>query len=200
MGGDMKYDGWLALKVPEVKDEAAAKKVKATLGGINGVKQVVVYPKQESIAVQFDAAGRLTSEQLIDKLNNAGLKADTALTPDRPRASQSTNQTMSTMRLVQATSADPHAGMEMDHSKMNMPGNAVPPMDHGAMHHADVGHGAMAHMMGCGMCMEMMGMSRMNGMSMQGMSNGVRGGMSRGAAVTGRGYGGGSASGRGRGC
>jgi copper chaperone CopZ len=75
MGGNMQYGGWLALKAPEVKDEAAAKKVKATLSGIKGVKQVVTYPQQQSVAVQFDAQGKLTTRDLVDALAKAGVKA-----------------------------------------------------------------------------------------------------------------------------
>jgi copper chaperone CopZ len=199
MRGDMKYDGWLALKVPDVKDDAVAKKVKQTLGGIKGVKQVVVFPKQQTIGVQFESAGGLTSGQLIGKLNDAGLKAGTALPAEPPPASKSTNRIRPAARIAQATPADPHAGMEMDHSKMEMPNQTAASMDHGAMNHAGMDHGAMGHMMcGCSMCMQMMGMARMNGMSM-GMANGVPAGMSRGAPATGRGYGG-VYNGRGCGC
>ena len=75
MGGDMQYAGWLALKVPEAKDETAAKKAEEALTKLTGVKQVVTYPKQQSIGVQFDAKGKLTSETLIDALAAAGIKA-----------------------------------------------------------------------------------------------------------------------------
>lgn len=201
MGGDiMKYDGWLALKVPEAKDEAAAKKAKEALTGVKGVKQVAVYPKQQTVIVQFDSAGRLTSEQLIDRLNEAGLRADTAFTAQPRPDSRSTNETRTTTRIAQATQADPHAGMEMDHSKMDMPNHTAPSMDHSAMAHADM-HGSMGHMMGgCSMCMQMMAMSGMPAMSMSGMGHGAPAAVYQGAPALRRGYGGGIRSGRGCGC
>ena len=75
MGGNMKYNAWLVLKAPEVKDEAAAKKAEEALRTLEGIKQVVTYPKQQSIGVQFEAKGKLTSAALIDALSEAGIKA-----------------------------------------------------------------------------------------------------------------------------
>jgi copper chaperone CopZ len=75
MGGGMRYDGWLALQVPDVKDEAKAKQVKEVLGKLKGVKQAVAYPAQQSVGVQFTSDGKLTSQQLIDALDEAGFKA-----------------------------------------------------------------------------------------------------------------------------
>ena len=77
MGGDMKYDGWLALKAPSVKDEANAKKVKETLKVVEGIHQVAVYPAQGAIGVQFSAKGKLTTKEVIDRLAKAGVEAAT---------------------------------------------------------------------------------------------------------------------------
>lgn len=77
MGGNMRYDGWLALKVPDVKDESKAKQVKEALSKIKGVRQVATYPKQQSIGVQFGPEGKVTSRQLIDTLEEAGFEAKT---------------------------------------------------------------------------------------------------------------------------
>lgn len=75
MGGDMKYDGWLALKAPQAKDQATAKQVKQTLGKLSGVKQVIVYPQHSLIGVQFEAKGDLKSDELISALQDARIEA-----------------------------------------------------------------------------------------------------------------------------
>ncbi len=75
MGGNMHYGGWLALKVPELKDDATAKQVKEVLSKVAGVKQVAAYPAQHSVGIAFDAKGNLTSAQVIDLLAKAGIKA-----------------------------------------------------------------------------------------------------------------------------
>ena len=76
MGGNMHYEGWLALKVPEVKDETVAKKAKEALEKVAGVKSVVVYPQQQSIGIQFDAKAKLTTRELIDALSKVEIKAE----------------------------------------------------------------------------------------------------------------------------
>jgi copper chaperone CopZ len=75
MGSSMHYAGWLSLKVPDVKNEASAEKAKKALAELKGIKQVVAYPKQQSIGVQFTESGKLSSHDLIDALDKAGLKA-----------------------------------------------------------------------------------------------------------------------------
>ncbi|MEX2140684.1 MAG: heavy metal-associated domain-containing protein [Pirellulales bacterium] len=75
MGGSMRYGGWLALKVPAANDQAIANEAKATLGKLAGVKQVVVYPQHRLIGVQFDAKGKLKSEELISALQSARIEA-----------------------------------------------------------------------------------------------------------------------------
>lgn len=76
MGGDMQYGGWLVLKVPKLDDDAAAKQVKEILSKVAGVKRVATYPTQHSVGVEFDAKGDLTSRELIEALDGAGIKAD----------------------------------------------------------------------------------------------------------------------------
>lgn len=75
MGGNLKYGGWLALKVDELKDATAGKAVKETLAKVEGVKAVAVYPKQKAVGVQFAGKGNVTDRQLIDALTEAGYHA-----------------------------------------------------------------------------------------------------------------------------
>lgn len=77
MGGSMHYGGWLALSVPSVVDEKSGKSVQDTLSKVPGVAKVSVYPKQHTVAVQFAGQGNATSQQLIEALAAAGVKAST---------------------------------------------------------------------------------------------------------------------------
>ncbi len=76
MGGNMRYGGWLALKVHNLIDDATAKQVKEALSDLAGVERVVAYPERHSVAIAFGAQGDLTSGQLIDALDGAGIKAE----------------------------------------------------------------------------------------------------------------------------
>ncbi len=76
MGGDMHYSGWLALNVPDLKDDATAKQVKDVLSKVEGVKQVATYPAKHSVGIAFATKGDLTSTQLIDVLTKAGIEAE----------------------------------------------------------------------------------------------------------------------------
>jgi copper chaperone CopZ len=75
MGGGMHYHASLALKVAGVKDAAAGQPAKDALGKVPGVANVFVYPQQEAVAIDFAKDGNLTSQQLIDVLAKAGMKA-----------------------------------------------------------------------------------------------------------------------------
>jgi copper chaperone CopZ len=77
MGGNMHYTGWLSMKVPELKDEASAAKVKSALESQKGVKRVVVYPVQHAVNIEFAADGKVTTQQLIDAVKEAGVVATT---------------------------------------------------------------------------------------------------------------------------
>ncbi|MBI3464163.1 MAG: heavy-metal-associated domain-containing protein [Planctomycetes bacterium] len=77
MGGNMKYAGWLALRIPELRDDATARAAKDALSKLPGVTRVAAYPAQHSLSVEFGAQGAVTSRQLIDALAAAGLKAET---------------------------------------------------------------------------------------------------------------------------
>ncbi len=75
MGGQMRYGGWLALKVPEIGGEGNADKAKAALAKVKGVATVSAYVPQKSIGVSFAGQGSVTSTQLIEALKEAGLEA-----------------------------------------------------------------------------------------------------------------------------
>ncbi len=75
MGRSMHYQASLALKVPELKDDAAAEKAKSALGDVPGVATVYAYPQQQSLAVRFNGAGKVTTAELIAALKKAGFEA-----------------------------------------------------------------------------------------------------------------------------
>src|SRR6476620_7071765 len=75
MSAGMRYGGWLALKVPAVKDQASGDKVKEVLSKVDGVKSVAVYPAQQSAGVLLAGSGTLTSKQLIEALGKEGIDA-----------------------------------------------------------------------------------------------------------------------------
>ena len=76
MGGGSHYAGWLALKVPDVKDAASGKKVTDAAGKVAGVKRAVAYPQQHSVGIEFSPDGSLTSQQLIEALGKDDIKAE----------------------------------------------------------------------------------------------------------------------------
>lgn len=76
MGSNLHYDGWLALKAPEITDKASAEKAKEALSEMEGVKRVSVYPSKHSLGVQFEEDGELTSQELVEKLAAAGFTAE----------------------------------------------------------------------------------------------------------------------------
>jgi copper chaperone CopZ len=75
MGRGMHYQASLALKVPDLKDDAAAEKAKSALSDVSGVAAVYAYPQQQSIAVRFQPTGKLTTADLIAALKKAGIEA-----------------------------------------------------------------------------------------------------------------------------
>jgi copper chaperone CopZ len=75
MGRGMRYEASLALKVPGVKDDAAAERAKAALAEVPGVAAVYAYPQQESVAVRFGGTGKTTTAELIVALKKAGFDA-----------------------------------------------------------------------------------------------------------------------------
>jgi copper chaperone CopZ len=75
MGRGMQYSGWLALQVPLVKDESSGKKVKEALSGVKGIKQVTVYPSQKAIGILFSSDGKVTTQDVIERLAKAEIEA-----------------------------------------------------------------------------------------------------------------------------
>jgi copper chaperone CopZ len=75
MGRGMHYQASLALKVPELKDAAAAEKAKTALMQVTGVAAVYAYPQQQSVTVQFQPSGKLATADLIAALKQVGLEA-----------------------------------------------------------------------------------------------------------------------------
>ena len=76
MGGDMKYSGWLALQVADLKesDDAEWDRLKDALGKVEGVKQVVAYKSKSGVGVRFATKGELTSLKLITAMTDSGFK------------------------------------------------------------------------------------------------------------------------------
>lgn len=111
MGKDMRYGGILVLSIPGVKDEAAGKKAEAALGKVEGVAKVTLYPQQQAVSIGFTDTGKVTSKQLIEALEPAGLKGNQYATASAP-ATNGQNGSM----------AD-HAGMAMGNG--GMPGPAM---------------------------------------------------------------------------
>ena len=76
MGGDMKYSGWLALEVADLKetDDAEWDRLKDALGKVEGVKQVVAYKAKSGVGVRFAPKGELTTVKLIAAVTDAGFK------------------------------------------------------------------------------------------------------------------------------
>lgn len=76
MGRDMRYAGWLALKVVEVneRDDGFWERLKDALGKIPGVKQVSIFKPQSGVGVRFEEKGELTSNRLIAALAESGFK------------------------------------------------------------------------------------------------------------------------------
>jgi len=75
MGGNMRYAGWLALKVPGVDAASAGDKARSTLMQVKGVSAVAVYPQQSAVGVAFAKDGKATTADLLDALKNAGFEA-----------------------------------------------------------------------------------------------------------------------------
>ena len=75
MGADMQYTGSLALSVPSVKDEKQAQLAEQSLSKVPGVSKITTYPKQGVVAVAFSERGKVTSDELIAALEEAGLEA-----------------------------------------------------------------------------------------------------------------------------
>lgn len=76
MGANMHYGSWLALKAPDLKDDATAKKAKEVVGKVAGVKAAEAFPARRIVEVQFAAEGKATTADLIDALTGAGIKAE----------------------------------------------------------------------------------------------------------------------------
>lgn len=74
MGPKMQYGGLLLLSVEGIKDKAAGKKVTSALMNVKGVGKVMVDPRQEAVGILFASKGKVTSKQLIEALEKAGLK------------------------------------------------------------------------------------------------------------------------------
>ncbi|MGQ0634818.1 MAG: cation transporter [Planctomycetaceae bacterium] len=107
MGGNMRYGGWLSLKVDGVSDEKTAARAKEALGGVAGVSQVAVYPKQGSVGIAFDAKGDVALADLLAALDAVGLKG---ATESEPATKASAGQAQ----------FDPHAGMAMGANGVHM--------------------------------------------------------------------------------
>lgn len=77
MGSDMSYGSFLALSVPEMKDETSAAKAKEAISKVKGVMKVSAYPQQHTLSVQLVAGNDVTTKQLIEALAAVEIKATT---------------------------------------------------------------------------------------------------------------------------
>ncbi len=77
MGGGLKYGSWLALSVPDLKDNGAAETAREALSKLPGVASVKPFVAQHTLSVQFNSPGSVTTGELIDVLTKAGLPAKT---------------------------------------------------------------------------------------------------------------------------
>lgn len=76
MGGNMHYKGWLSLRVQGLMEEKTRETAKAALMKIAGVAQVAVYPEQGAMAIRFDGAQKVTTQQILQSLKDAGCSAE----------------------------------------------------------------------------------------------------------------------------
>jgi copper chaperone CopZ len=83
MGNDMRYTGWLALKVADVDKDEIAAKAKESLGKVKGVAKIAIYPKQGSVGIAFTDDGKVTIRDLLSALEAAGLKGSAIETSSR---------------------------------------------------------------------------------------------------------------------
>ena len=109
MGKDMRYGGILVLSVPGVREETAGKKAEAALGKVAGVAKVTLYPQQQAVGIRFTDTSKVTSKQLIEALEPAGLKGNQYATASGP-SSQAMNGQSGPMAN--------HAGMAMGNGGM----------------------------------------------------------------------------------
>lgn len=138
MGGNMQYGGSLTLSVAELNDDATGKKAKDALAKVEGVSKVTPFPKQESVSVEFSGKGKVTSKQLIEALDKAGLKGSQYGAGDTKKSS-------STAR----------PGREMEGMAMNGSAGhsmAAMRMDNGSVRGMRMGSGSMTGCSGCGCC------------------------------------------------
>jgi copper chaperone CopZ len=75
MGSSLHYGGWLALRAPEIKDEASGKLAEDSLTAVEGVESAKAYSAQHVVAVNFAAKGNLSTRALIDSLEQKGIHA-----------------------------------------------------------------------------------------------------------------------------
>lgn len=75
MGANLHYGAWLALKVDGVKGEEVAKKTQKALEGVSQVARVSIYPKQEAVGIAFKPQGKVTTDELVQVLKEAGVTA-----------------------------------------------------------------------------------------------------------------------------
>ncbi|MBX9628848.1 MAG: heavy-metal-associated domain-containing protein [Gemmataceae bacterium] len=134
MGREMAYGGVLVLSVPGLKDEATGKKATAALGKVEGVAKVTPYPQQQAVGVEFTDKGKVSTKQLIETLEAAGLKGAQYGAATGPGG--------------QSGPAPDHAGMAMGDGGMG--GHAGMAMGNGGMPRMSCGCGSCGRMMPVG--------------------------------------------------
>ena len=142
MGRDMQYGGMLLLSVAGVKDEAAGMKAKAALSKVEGVARVTLYPQQQAVGIEFTGKGNVTSKQLLEALDAAGLMGGQYGMASRA-GGQAMNGGNDSMR--------EHAGMQMGNGGMAGPGGMGDRMGGGYGPYAAPFYGSGAYLRGgCG--------------------------------------------------
>jgi len=67
----------LALSVPAIRDQTSGETAREALEKLPAVSKVHVFPSTHILTVQFKDGGKLTSSQLIEALDRAGMQAKT---------------------------------------------------------------------------------------------------------------------------
>ncbi len=146
MGGELSYAGWLSLWAEELKDPKTAKAAEAAVSMLPGIEQATAFTRRKGISILFSTEGELTTQEIVAALEAIGVHAKAQPVTARHKAT-------SARRTVRKPQISDMPGMEGDMNGMD--DDDMTGMRSGTM-------GGMDDMM-CPGCMNMGGMSGMNG-------------------------------------